>query len=227
MAEAPTVTQQPMLNLLVQKKQGQTPSEQKRPKFIEFGLYEQDGDEENGPEPIQWIVLETTEDKTLLISRYILDYQRFNGTGSSAPSTTWENSFLRNWLNNTFLDTAFTKKEQKQIITSEITTEKEDTVTKDKVFLLSYDEAWQYFKKSKDRQACGTEYVKATKIYIAKNGMSSWWLRTPSEVMFSSASMYKYVVNPDGDHKNSPRVNEKDGVRPAMWVDNSLLSIND
>ena len=36
-----------------------------------FGSYEQDGDEENGPEPIEWIVLDKDDEGNILvISRY-------------------------------------------------------------------------------------------------------------------------------------------------------------
>ena len=41
---------------------------------VECGLYEQDGDLNNGPEPIEWIVLsETEDDMKLLLSKYCLD----------------------------------------------------------------------------------------------------------------------------------------------------------
>lgn len=43
-------------------------------KTVECGFYEQDGDLNNGPEPIEWIVLsETEDDMRLLLSKYCLD----------------------------------------------------------------------------------------------------------------------------------------------------------
>jgi tetratricopeptide (TPR) repeat protein len=41
-----------------------------------FGVYEQDGNEENGLEPIKWIVLAKNGDYTLLLSEYILEKTR-------------------------------------------------------------------------------------------------------------------------------------------------------
>ena len=40
---------------------------------IFFGHYEQDNDLNNGPEPIEWRILEVKGDKILLLSEYILD----------------------------------------------------------------------------------------------------------------------------------------------------------
>ena len=40
---------------------------------VEFGSYEQDGNTQNGPEPIEWDVAAAYEDGYLLVSRYILD----------------------------------------------------------------------------------------------------------------------------------------------------------
>ena len=38
-----------------------------------------------------------------------------------------------------------------------------------------------------------------------------------------SSDLYKYVVNSSGEHENSPRVNEDEGVRPAIWVKTSAI----
>ena len=40
---------------------------------IFFGKYEQDNNLENGKEPIEWIILETQDGKSLLISKYGLE----------------------------------------------------------------------------------------------------------------------------------------------------------
>ena len=46
--------------------------------IIEFGSYEQDGDESNGAEPIQWEVLKVEDGRALVISKYVLDSHPFN-----------------------------------------------------------------------------------------------------------------------------------------------------
>lgn len=194
--------------------------------IVEFGHYEQDRIDSNGAEPIQWIVLKTEEDKSLLISLYILDYQRFNGTSTTPTAATWETSSLREWLNDSFLNTAFTSEEQKLIKRTEVS--EDGTVTKDKVFLLSYDEAWQYFRSAHYRRACGSKVVKAAGIFTSDAGMSSWWLRTETDdPLKTGTNTYKMVVNRDGDYKNAPRVNESEGVRPVIWIDNSAIQNDD
>ena len=81
--------------------------------FLIFGNYEQDGDDSNGPEPIEWEVLETNETGVLLVSRYILDSRQYD---PSMSAVSWGSSDLRYWLNTDFLNTAFTLKEQQSIL---------------------------------------------------------------------------------------------------------------
>ena len=74
--------------------------------IILFGKYEQDGDDSNGAEDIEWLVLKTEPDQNriLVISRYSLDVQPYN---REFASVTWENCSLRKWLNRDFFNTAF------------------------------------------------------------------------------------------------------------------------
>ena len=41
--------------------------------YVIFGTYEQDYNTENGPEPIEWLVLDKKEGKALVLSKYCLD----------------------------------------------------------------------------------------------------------------------------------------------------------
>ena len=52
--------------------------EEKEIRVVSFGHYEQDGDPDNGPEPIEWIVLTQFGNHALLLSRDCLDAQYFN-----------------------------------------------------------------------------------------------------------------------------------------------------
>lgn len=112
--------------------------------YLVFGAYEQDGDLTNGPEPIEWEILGSDDNGTLLISRYVLDAQRYNETNTDI---TWETCTLRQWLNNDFINNAFTTTEQGCI--NSVTVSNYDNpyygtpggnATTDKVFLLSVDE---------------------------------------------------------------------------------------
>ena len=129
---------------------------------ITLGNYQQKAETFYGlplsPEPIEWIVLETAENYALVISKYGLDAQPYN---TAYTDVTWETCTLRTWLNNYFLNTAFTTDEQKAIMTATVDNSESqcfdfNTVTdvnkttggnntQDKIFLLSYEEANKYF----------------------------------------------------------------------------------
>ena len=186
--------------------------------IVEFGSYVHDPNHSNGKEEIKWIVLDAEGSHYLLCSLYILDSQRYNDA-NVATAATWESSSLRFWLNNTFIDEAFTQEQQAGIFLTSV--ENDGGITQDKIFLLSYDEAWHYFSNESLRQAAGTPYAISARLFVSNNtGMSSWWLRTPA------SPLYKFVVNPSGIHDNSPRVNERAGIRPALWVGFDILNNN-
>ena len=117
--------------------------------YVIFGSYEQDGNVNNGPEPIEWEVLDEGNGKMLLISRYILDWQPYN---TDKTAVTWENCTLRSWLNNDFYNIAFSTDEQSRIITADLSNP-DNTYwdisggnnTQDKLFLLSIDEIRNYY----------------------------------------------------------------------------------
>ena len=60
--------------------------------IVTFGKYEQDGMRSNGPEAIEWLVLDVQEDKALLLSRYALDSMPYH---DNYKAVTWETSDLR------------------------------------------------------------------------------------------------------------------------------------
>ena len=75
-----------------------------------FGRYEQDGDPDNGPEPIQWLVLEADDETLLLITEYEIAYRVYSNRRDELVS--WEDSDLRAWLNDQFLAFAFSEEER-------------------------------------------------------------------------------------------------------------------
>ena len=118
-------------------------SKAKKGDAVLLGSYEQDGNKENGKEPIEWIVLSRTDDELLVLSRYVLDAIKID---DHYADSTWENCTLRKWLNDTFYNESFTKKEQKKIKTTTLNntvknSERDEKETKDKIFLLSFEEA--------------------------------------------------------------------------------------
>ena len=117
--------------------------------YVSFGGYEQDGNIMNGQEPIEWEVLDIDEDRALLISQYILDYTVYDDQN---VDTTWEISSLRKWLNDVFLNTAFTSDEQSCIQSTHLINDDNPIYgtyggadTYDRVFCLSLVEIYKYF----------------------------------------------------------------------------------
>jgi hypothetical protein len=82
---------------------------------VSFGHWEQDNNPDNGPEPIEWIVLDKIDGRLLLISSSCLAGMAYH----MEPFTpvTWETCSLREWLNSIFLSSAFTEEEQAWIKT--------------------------------------------------------------------------------------------------------------
>ena len=118
--------------------------------YVVFGKYEQDGDLSNGPEPIEWVILEDDDEKMFLISRYILDCHTYQ---PEQEDVTWETCELRAWLNSDFYDAAFSPAAQQRILTTSVSTSGNEfwetdggNDTQDKMFCLSLDEVWKYYE---------------------------------------------------------------------------------
>ena len=116
---------------------------------VYFGVYEQDDDPDNGPEEIEWEVLDIRDGKALILSKYTLDCQPY----SSYPDKgTWEECSLREWLNDDFLNSAFSPAEQEIINITKLKNEDNPLYqtsggadTEDLVFLLSLQDIEYYF----------------------------------------------------------------------------------
>ncbi len=122
----------------------------KKGDYITFGSYEQDGNIENGAEPIEWEVLDVKDGKMLVISRYILDVKPYN---DEFEYVTWETCTLRKWLNKDFYNSAFNDGEKKKIVKTKISNPDNKyygteggKATKDNVFLLGVSEIRKYYK---------------------------------------------------------------------------------
>ncbi|MBQ3681615.1 MAG: hypothetical protein II922_00850 [Succinimonas sp.] len=196
--------------------------------YIKFGSYYQENSSKKTP--IEWLVLEKKEEELLLISRYGLDCRLYH---HEYVDMTWEKCDLRKWLNNDFLNEAFTSDERKKIKVSSLINNDDDdgflvktkggNSTQDRVFCLSRSEAKNYFK---DEAACK---CKATKYAASKNycwidsdasstgyGYSYWWLRSSGPDKQRAAS----CVDMNGVHWWTSCLILIDGitVRPALRI---------
>ena len=166
-----------------------------------------------------WIVLAVKDEKALLLSEKVLDSKRLNEVGKDIS---WETCTLRQWLNSSFLNEAFTDEEKSKIVEVELRNESGNN-TKDKVFLLSVDETKEYL--GSDAGTIPTKYAewRGVKVNSKYEDRCRYWLRTGR--FASTDNDYFAYVGYSGDVEDlGIKVqSDKIGVRPALWVNTADL----
>lgn len=211
--------------------------------YVTFGRYEQDNILENGPEPIEWLVLDIKDGKAFLLARYGLDRHQYhteamiNGDIKRPMTITWEMCDMREWLNNEFINVAFTNEEIQSIVLTLITNPPSKygydggDDTWDKVFLLSGEETKKYLGEevwiNKEIKYCNDKaYTKPTAYAIAQgveaahyriwyDGNCQWWVRT-----LGKGTNWAGMISFDGGYNVGGRyVDAGLAVRPVIWID--------
>lgn len=196
--------------------------------YISFGSYEQDNDKTNGAEKIEWLVLTKEASRVLIISKYGLARRPYN---ESHEDVTWETCSLREWLNDDFLNKAFTREEKVFISVASVPAGKNPDhnvssgkTTQDRIFLLSISEAKTYFSNDSARQCKPSAYAKPRDGALGLNGNCTWWLRDPGHEQSSAV----YVTSTGEIVTFGAYVYHTLGnnilVRPALWIDLNKLS---
>ena len=181
-----------------------------------FGTYEQDCVEENGKEPIEWLVLDESADAYLLISRYILD-SRMIESGNTHKS--YKDCELRKWLNGVFYFNAFSSSEREFIVDTFI----EDADVTDSIFLISHDEANHYFYQTDFAGTVGTVFAQNNGLERIHVTYDSWWLRN---VFKKNAAHQIYpAMICYGSYTGASLGRDFYGVRPAIWVKKAAINI--
>ncbi len=166
-------------------------------------------------QPLVWRVLAMEDDRALLMTEQeimsIYDHIKQNGM--------WENSPIRKLLNEGFFRSAFTEKEQAQIETVQLKNLKNPTLpgdnridTKDKVFVLSFEEAEKYLPTQEIRKASHTKY--AFEQTMAKREWGDWNLRTEGKKPWGPVS----VSETFGDYAMTGNHVGRDYIRPCIWI---------
>ncbi len=200
--------------------------------IVRFGSYEQDNNEENGPEALEWLILDAKDNTRMLISRNAIECQPFN-VGGNAASVVWETSTLRSWLNSDFLETAFVPEDRDAILVTTVDNNHRQAVreyfitdspdTEDRLYLLSYAEAWNYFKTDWERSCLTTRYASSLGLYVNKDTQTSpWWLRSPGERKGDASFIYMDGTLGNGHVNESVNI----GTRPVMWIDLDILGVS-
>lgn len=195
---------------------GATEGESKKPDIrvndiVVFGAYEQDGIIQNGAEGIEWLVLDVQDNYALLLSRYALDSQKYHKV---TAQVSWNNCSLREWLNNDFMNTAFTKSQQEVILKAGL----DNGASVDRIFLLDSKEVNRYVTDWTALICAPTSY--AVSRGAGKNQPDdsrdavSWWLRSLDE-----GGSQAYCVSFKGEQYTYMVGNDFMSVRPAMCID--------
>ncbi|MBQ9761881.1 MAG: hypothetical protein IJV82_02255 [Oscillospiraceae bacterium] len=151
--------------------------------------------------PIEWVVLESNRTELLLISKYCLDTVGYCGPSpewGNASACIWENSYLRNWLNNDFYNRAFNKEEKQSIIETTIITDSssDKMLHKNSIFILSEKQAITYFGESTARKGIPTPYAVSKGARLGwtddTKEYTSWWLLPYVELTGGSPARMDY-----------------------------------
>ena len=217
-----------LLLLLLNKTGAET---KPQPIVYEFGNYWQTYEVDGEKSPLEWFILDETEEAILLITRYSVDASIYN---PNDLFTTWENSTAREFLNTYFYDECFSEEEKARILLTKvephINIEHPDVgqgvATEDYVFLLSAEEANRYFEDDDARIAAPTPFAQLGHVrefgkYWAgaytdpSTGACCWRLRTAGwDNYHVCAVLEDGFIALHGDILHSPHY----AVRPCVWV---------
>lgn len=210
---------------------------------VEFGRYEQDGNTQNGPEPIEWDVVDSFEDGYILVSRYILDgmpWDDGSGNGSALElktEITYEQCSMRRWIRDSFSMQAFTEEERAMIIPvsvkgDDILAKKGNQYATDYAFILREDEVMDYWGNaapdvSNASLPCAvTEYAGWSGLEMGEGQprhrygnsyyVAQWALRR--RYTDANAKQAKIVTVSGAGRFSNAVVTETLGFRPAIYI---------
>jgi len=173
-------------------------------------------------------VLSVDGNDAFVVADQILEYgKKYNESG---VNVTWETCTLRSWLNNDFLNAAFTSAEQEAIYNTTVVNADNPSYgtsggnnTTDKIYLLSIAEASNPdygFNATFNRNDCRRKATRTA--YTGATSGAHWWLRSPGGNSANAA-----LVNGDGygdDFGHSVR-DAIVGPCPALHVNLSSSSV--
>ena len=194
-------------------------------------------------EPIRWLVLNYdeyiagTDAELELMSELVLTgYIYFNPSTSDGNS--WETSYIREWTNGEFYNSAFTEQQQEMIATSTVknnvtgnysssTSDGTGPTTYDKIYLRSYYEmnsgifSTGTTNQNYERRLCSpTDFALSNCAFMRtscttsyRTGTSLYWTRSAGSSASYACSVNNYGVI---RYDTYPVYNTSNGVRPAL-----------
>lgn len=212
---------------------------------VEFGRYWQadtNGDgtanDEDEMSPIKWRVLSVSDDDIFLMADQCLDWLSYDDPYNDTNESTWQTSFLREWLNSNFHNNAFNAEEQNAIKIVTVSPDNNPETgtdggseTQDKLYVLSRSEitnmAYGFVadggSESLTRRTQKTEFAKTmTKLAFKDVNDTGYWLRTPGD-----SHAKALTVESSGGIKDSSglSVDSTKGVCPVVHITPSASSV--
>lgn len=206
---------------------------------IRFGSFEQDNNTKNGAEIIEWLIIDEDEEHFLVVSTYALEAMPF--MGKKGDTVTWEDSLVRQWMQEEFYENAFTETEkqkiakttldhwflgdyaekQKKLSTKKIQSYESADNTEDFVFLLSYRD-YQKSSAYMNESVLGhiSAYVQAKgydKSVKTESDRILLWLRPEGQP--DKTNYCGYVI--ENDVQVAGTTDEITScllIHPAMWI---------
>lgn len=173
-------------------------------------------------EPIKWRVIQSENEEAFLLSDVILDKQAYGEDEDKQGYITWEESSLRAWLNEKFMNRAFSDKEKEKINITELVNQGNNT--SDKIFLLSAAEV-AYTPDGEKYGFLNPETIQCKTNSFLKTKVGFWWLRSPEE---SDDSSFAAEVNNNEGQVTWYGIRvyyRNDGVRPALHLNLSSSNL--
>ncbi len=159
---------------------------------VYFGSYEQDNDFDNGAEPIRWSIALREGNCVLIACENVLDAKAFDTEGSSE----WKDSSLYGWLNDAFLQTAFTTDEQACLAENPYGAW---------VSLLTSDQLQTKYK-------IATQYAKAQGVTtVSSDDSAPYWIMNEDPGIAAS-----WII--DRGERMTKAAGDLSGVVPAIWI---------
>ena len=167
-----------------------------------------------------WRVLDIQNNSALIISEKSLMKRDYIGIS-------WENSWLRQYLNGSFYIRNFSEEEKSRIMESVIVNDDvigriDDNDTVDKVFLLSVKEVVYYFGDSgilndslmSDRIFHIDDQYNSARVLKDKDNRAVWWWLRHNSIFPAGNTEAGHIYLYGGSICDFVG-----GIRPAMWID--------
>lgn len=202
---------------------------------VKFGKYEQDCNLDNGPEDVEWIILDKSNyENVVLCSKYVIDTRGFD---EGKDNVNWENSYIRRWLNEDFYNKCFSEYDKQYIVKvnnsnnysrdffAQESVLMEVPSTVDNVSLLSIYEIEEYFGiDTNNNRTKATDYSKYYLYNDIYDEHVDYWTRTKAEIDDDSIVDVAFngnIITGNGSYETNYL-----GIRPVIHI-NILKDVDD